>query len=710
METSILGLVMIIIYSFIVWVPFIFKPEFHCDLGFYASCAKRWLEGKIPYKDTPETKPVGILLLYALIQKFIGRSLKCVIIIAAVYNIFTTIVIFFLAKYLFGTEVAYISSLIYATLSASPVIEGNYANCETFLVFPMTASFLLFLIGAEKSFLTMFCSGILAGVSTLIKQTAIFNLIAIYLSMILFPNFINNLLSFSVGVISIQSIPISYFLYKKAIKDYFFWNLWINLSGILNPYSSYNIFHPKSLKEIWKRWLRNAIVGCMPVLIIGFCSGFFILFFNPSPERFAFILWFLFSIFPIFLKKIFALYYFVYFTPALSIASGYGVFRALDEFFRSGMHFTEFLPFLGFCIVSVLLLLFLLDNIKNYLPVPWSFRGRWRLEHYLRHKDAQRLIEYIKDTTTSNDSIVVWASSAEITYETGRRFPGVCPSNVRPVEFSDQWFFPEIYYRPFIEDCRENPPEIIVVNATPGGLNLDYFQNLTGSAYRVERIFGEGDIVVFRRTNSGRGGSALKEIEFHNLSNCYFNLKDLLSLIKYDNEKLIDKKLGYFYKAIKTYQKKFIGDNLFYWFIIYQRLGLFNDKDIRLTLDKTTLDLFYKAGVVLFQKGFIDKAIEQFLEILETFPNHIKTRYQLGKAYFEKGKILEAKQVFNTLLKIKDPSSSSYYGGAHYYLGLIYERQNEIDKAKLEYTKCLAFSPNHEAAKLHLFFCETFSI
>nr|WP_253694535.1 MULTISPECIES: tetratricopeptide repeat protein [unclassified Treponema] len=77
----------------------------------------------------------------------------------------------------------------------------------------------------------------------------------------------------------------------------------------------------------------------------------------------------------------------------------------------------------------------------------------------------------------------------------------------------------------------------------------------------------------------------------------------------------------------------------------------------------------------------------------------LKCRYLLGSLFLEENKIEDALKEFNTILE-KDMTSAD----AHYGLGVIYELQGDMIKARAEWRKALKFDPLHSntRAKLNL--------
>ena len=54
------------------------------------------------------------------------------------------------------------------------------------------------------------------------------------------------------------------------------------------------------------------------------------------------------------------------------------------------------------------------------------------------------------------------------------------------------------------------------------------------------------------------------------------------------------------------------------------------------TEQEISIEELYDRGISYYDKGMIDKAIEEFKEVLELDPDDIETHYNLGNAYADK--------------------------------------------------------------------------
>lgn len=102
-------------------------------------------------------------------------------------------------------------------------------------------------------------------------------------------------------------------------------------------------------------------------------------------------------------------------------------------------------------------------------------------------------------------------------------------------------------------------------------------------------------------------------------------------------------------------------------------------------------------GLLLFHSGKMEDAIRKLEEALETETSHVKGLYTLGICYFRLKQFAKAKAIFNQVIDLEHR-----YHLAHYYIGLIYERQGQEKDAFLEYQIALTIHPDFPEAKQKL--------
>ncbi len=90
--------------------------------------------------------------------------------------------------------------------------------------------------------------------------------------------------------------------------------------------------------------------------------------------------------------------------------------------------------------------------------------------------------------------------------------------------------------------------------------------------------------------------------------------------------------------------------------------------------------------------------LKQAIDLNDDFRVEIKSRFLLGKMFFEKGEFSKSEDQYNLIL-LKDFKSAD----AHYYLGEIFAAQENTIKARAEWRKALELDPSHYGALLRLY-------
>ncbi|HOP29608.1 MAG TPA: tetratricopeptide repeat protein [Spirochaetota bacterium] len=97
-------------------------------------------------------------------------------------------------------------------------------------------------------------------------------------------------------------------------------------------------------------------------------------------------------------------------------------------------------------------------------------------------------------------------------------------------------------------------------------------------------------------------------------------------------------------------------------------------------LDPSNFENFYELGVMSYNLGQLDKALNYFRKSASLNSKHDQSYFYLGQIYYKNGVHVDAKQCFLNTIKI-DPSNYQ----AHYYLGLVLRQQGDYEWALKEF-------------------------
>jgi tetratricopeptide (TPR) repeat protein len=105
----------------------------------------------------------------------------------------------------------------------------------------------------------------------------------------------------------------------------------------------------------------------------------------------------------------------------------------------------------------------------------------------------------------------------------------------------------------------------------------------------------------------------------------------------------------------------------------------------------------YNLGLALAQKGRTDEAMAQYQKALEIDPAFVDASYNLGNDFFQKGQVDEAIVHYQKVLEI-NPNHLD----AHNNLGLSLYEKRQVDEAIIQYQRALEIDPNFPDAHYNL--------
>lgn len=165
------------IIFFLLRFPSLFEPYWYGDEGIYQTIGKALRSGRLLYKDIWDNKPPFLYLLYSLFDSD-QFTIRLVSLLAGILTVF---VFYKLAQKLFAnTKAVQWSTMLFAILFGLPLLEGNIANSENFMLLPVLwASLLAVTYQNDQKKGRLIAAGLLLSVAFLFKVVAIFDFTAI---------------------------------------------------------------------------------------------------------------------------------------------------------------------------------------------------------------------------------------------------------------------------------------------------------------------------------------------------------------------------------------------------------------------------------------------------------------------------------------------------------------------------------------------------
>ena len=157
----------------LVFLAPLFDAPFEPDQGAYATIARGWLEGAIPYRDLWDNKGPLLFLWYAVSFKWLGESVVAPRVLAAAAAGLSVPFVWAAARTLFGRREAALAAGLFA-LSFGNVYLQVTANAEVFMLLPLTAGLWAFAVGARGGGLWWFlAAGALTSLAMFTRQSAL---------------------------------------------------------------------------------------------------------------------------------------------------------------------------------------------------------------------------------------------------------------------------------------------------------------------------------------------------------------------------------------------------------------------------------------------------------------------------------------------------------------------------------------------------------
>jgi len=447
-------LVILFAVVLILRIPSFFEPFSYGDEMIYLALGEGLRQGMVFYRDIHDNKPPFLYILAA-----VAKNVFWFRVILAFWNLATIFVFWKIAERLFPKKekVQKVATVIFALLTTLPLLEGQVANAEVFMLLPSLAAFLI-LLTKKLNFRNLFGAGILFSMATLFKIPAAFDLPVILVFWLIFlklekdslKGFIRKTLFLGLGFLA--PILISFFFYF--------------LKGALGEYISAAFLQNIGYLSSWRAAAspQPFFVKNGPLLVRGgvVLFGLVLLYLrkNKLSKTFIFIvIWLLFSLFAVTLSERPYPHYLIQSVPAISFLL---TMLVMDKTIEQvlviiPLSLTVFVP--------------VYYNFWHYPTIPYYSRfiefavGRISKEEYFARFDGNvnrnyRIADVILRSTGKKDKIFVWGDSPTL-YALTRRFP--------PIKYVATYHVQDFYSKKGVVDALEsdNPKVIVLLPKSP---------------------------------------------------------------------------------------------------------------------------------------------------------------------------------------------------------------------------------------------------
>ncbi len=491
---EVISVSLILILAVLVRIPSLTQP-LGPDQGVLTVIGEGLLNGELPYRDYWEMASPGIFFTYASILKVFGRSMMAIPLADTLVAAITTLLIFVLAKCIFGRIAGYISAVLYAIFSSGvsfgmhsggDVAFGTFwfvAQRESFMLPLITASIYLVLIAEEghnRDWL-LIASGFLSGLTFVYKFPSLLILVCLFI-------YINGVLLlertqrmwklflrrnlFLIGGFIGAIIPfIVFFAVKGALSDM----IEANFKYVFEIYGKMSEEHTGMIK----RGVKNTFFIAKENFILWIffvTSSLYIALHERNRRGMFMVLWGVASLVIVVMHREFFGYHYLIILPPFCVLAGYGLAKSLGPRVKIG-HILKAEHGKVFIALTILANAFIFAslNYKHYTRffryVSGSKSQEWYYSHfnaYPKHEYSfpadNQVAKHITEHTKEGDLIyIIGGIEGVIHFLTQRKSPS---------RFVYSWFLfstdrshvaiAERYRKELLADFQRTPPKYII--------------------------------------------------------------------------------------------------------------------------------------------------------------------------------------------------------------------------------------------------------
>jgi hypothetical protein len=456
-------LLAVVVLSFAVIRVRLLSMPLERDEGEYAYAGQLILQGIPPYQLAYNMKLPGSYGAYAVIMALFGQTPFGIHFGLILVNAATALLMFFLARRLFGPLAGIVAASSYALLSTSSSVLGFAGHATHFVVLAAVGGILLLLNALESGRLwQFFWSGVLLGIAFVMKQPGAF-----------FPLFGGiYLLQHSVrGEQSLKSVAQRASIYSAGVIAPFALTcliLW--RAGVWKQFWFWTFTYARaygsivSLSDGWHLFTDTSVHVIGPALLVwalALAGLSAVAWSSTARSHFRFVSEFLvFSFIAICPGLYFRAHYFILLLPAIALLAGVAVACGREEFLRRGKSSFAVVPLIAFLIAFAVSIAVQGDFFFDLSPQA-ATRSIYGGNPFL---EAPVIAKYIADHTPPGAKIAVLGSEPEIYFYAHRQSAS---PYIYAYELMEQQKFASTMQADMIRDLESARPEYIVYVDVP---------------------------------------------------------------------------------------------------------------------------------------------------------------------------------------------------------------------------------------------------
>ena len=394
-------------------IPSLFEPYWYGDEGIYLVLGQAIRKGLVLYTQIHDNKPPSLYYLAAFSQTVFGfRLLLMVFMVPTIYFFYR------LSQKFLSIKVSKIATFIFLILTSIPLVEGNIANAEVFMLLPtILAIHIIFPI--HKSYIKYLIPGLLLGLAFTIKIP-----VAIEFAFLCLWLFIDDLTSFKKAFLNIKNI----FIFSVAfLLPITLWGIYYYFQGAFKPFLIASLLQNFGYISSWSTGTQasspasGGIIFRFVSLLIAWVLIFLLKIKKLIPSNFSFLLfWFSATIFGVLLSSRPYPHYLIQLLPPLILI--------IVQVFNHKDKKIQFLSLFSFFFLALVIFKFnfYFYPVFKYYNNFYSYSlGKKSIADYQNSFGSQvsniyKISNFIKSKTNQNDKIFVWGDEPYIYALSGR--------------------------------------------------------------------------------------------------------------------------------------------------------------------------------------------------------------------------------------------------------------------------------------------------
>ncbi len=409
-----------LVLFFFLRLPSLFEPYWYGDEGVYQTLGMGINKGRLLYQGIFDNKPPLLYVFYGIFNgdQFLLR------LASIIFGILAIITFFYLAKKLFKKRVAiYVSTFVFTVFFGLPIIEGNIANAENFMLFFILSAFYLAIdhFKAKWENKMFFWSGLVLGIAFLFKIIAIFDLAALIVFLIIIKtpdNFsgklykklasgLKDLCWLIVGFLIPILTTVIFFFTQGAFQDFITATFLSNIN--------YVGYHNKLI-------IPQGFLILKLILLIIFIAFIYLKRHKLTTQTILIWIWLGFSVFNAMFSQRPYTHYLLVLLPSFSLLAG----LIFEEKRLKKLN----ILFILFLLVIAFEYFWIYTKVTPYYANFINFiTNNKSVAEYQRFFDKKtpidyQIAQYINENTTEEDSIFIWGNNPQLYKLTNKLPPG----------------------------------------------------------------------------------------------------------------------------------------------------------------------------------------------------------------------------------------------------------------------------------------------